>query len=74
VESAKLQAHFEGFRLVLIGNRYQLPVLQMNLDPFDLNASDWSSEASLPRLPTWKMLTLREFQTAKGHEFNWHCD
>jgi len=50
-----VESHFfEGFRLVLIQLVIainQLPTLQMNLDPFDLNVSDWFSRARVSCLP-----------------------
>ncbi|KAF8311204.1 hypothetical protein DL93DRAFT_2229838 [Clavulina sp. PMI_390] len=40
----KLKARFEGFRFVLIGSRYELPAMHMNLEAFEFDVSDWSSE------------------------------
>lgn len=34
----------EGFRLILIGDLHEQPMLQLNVKPFILMAKDWSSE------------------------------
>jgi len=38
-----------GFRLVLIGDLHEQPMLQLNVKPFILMAKDWSSEVSISR-------------------------
>lgn len=60
---------------MLIGNCYQLPILQMNLDPFDLNVSDWSSQARVSHLPTERMLSCGGgLKIAKSPELNQRHD
>ncbi|KAG8880371.1 hypothetical protein FRB97_000908 [Tulasnella sp. 331] len=40
----KLQASFDGFRLVLIGDIHELPMLHLETQAFSVTAKDWSSE------------------------------
>ncbi|QRV76706.1 vacuolar protein sorting-associated protein 13 [Ceratobasidium sp. AG-Ba] len=40
----KLKASFDGFRLVLIGDLHELPMLHLKTKPFDVSVSDWSGE------------------------------
>ncbi|KAG8691548.1 hypothetical protein FRC11_001538 [Ceratobasidium sp. 423] len=40
----KLKASFEGFRLVLIGDLHELPMLHLKTKPFEVLVSDWSGE------------------------------
>ncbi|KAG8981485.1 hypothetical protein FRB94_008774 [Tulasnella sp. JGI-2019a] len=40
----KLHASFDGFRLVLIGDIHELPMLHLETQAFSLTAKDWSSE------------------------------
>ncbi|KAF8335473.1 vacuolar protein sorting-associated protein 13 [Cantharellus anzutake] len=42
----KLSARFEGLRLVLIGQMYQLPIVDFNIGAFEVTLSDWSRELS----------------------------
>lgn len=44
VKDEKLEADLEGLRLVLIGDIYELPILDMNVKPFTVSANDWSSK------------------------------
>ena len=37
----------DGFRLILIGDLHEQPMLQLNVKPFILAAKDWSSGVSL---------------------------
>ncbi|KAG8928477.1 hypothetical protein FRC01_005870 [Tulasnella sp. 417] len=56
-----LNATLEGFRLVLIGDLHELPLLHLNTTSITLRASDWSSElqatASLTTSITYWNLT-----------------
>ncbi|KAG8963047.1 hypothetical protein FRC03_003482 [Tulasnella sp. 419] len=40
----KLKASFDGFRLVLIGDQHELPLLHLKTKPFTLSATDWTGE------------------------------
>lgn len=40
----QLEASIEGFRLVLIGDVHELPMLHLNAKQFNIVASDWSSQ------------------------------
>ncbi|GAB1518861.1 Vacuolar protein sorting-associated protein 13 [Rhizoctonia solani] len=40
----KLKASFDGFRLVLIGDLHELPMLHLKTKPFEVLVSDWSGE------------------------------
>ncbi|KAG8694260.1 hypothetical protein FRC09_009967, partial [Ceratobasidium sp. 395] len=40
----KLKATFDGFRLVLIGDLHELPMLHLKTKPFEVTVSDWSGE------------------------------
>ncbi|CAE6538114.1 unnamed protein product [Rhizoctonia solani] len=40
----KLKATFDGFRLVLIGDLHELPMLHLKTKPFEVLVSDWSGE------------------------------
>lgn len=42
----QLQASFDGFRLVLIGDIHELPMLHLETQAFSVTAKDWSSEVS----------------------------
>ena len=41
---------FEGFRLVLIGDLHEQPLLHLRVKPFILGAKDWSGEVRLGKL------------------------
>jgi len=40
----KLKASFDGFRLVLIGDLHEQPMLHLKIKPFIVGAKDWSGE------------------------------
>ncbi|KLO14457.1 hypothetical protein SCHPADRAFT_996578 [Schizopora paradoxa] len=44
VSTEKLHANFEGFRLVLISDLHELPMLHLQSKPFIFVASDWSTK------------------------------
>ncbi|ANZ74777.1 BA75_01327T0 [Komagataella pastoris] len=44
VRDESLVANFEGLRCVLIGDVYELPVLDMNVKPFNVVAKNWSTD------------------------------
>lgn len=44
IKAEELTADIEGFRLVLIGDIHELPVLDMSVSPFQVMARNWSSD------------------------------
>lgn len=44
-----MKGTIDGFRLILIGDLHEQPMLQFNVKPFILVAKDWSSGVSLTR-------------------------
>lgn len=40
----QLKASMDGFRLILIGDMHEQPMLHLNLKPFVVMVEDWSSE------------------------------
>uniref|UniRef100_A0A0W0G3E4 Putative vacuolar protein sorting-associated protein vps13 n=1 Tax=Moniliophthora roreri TaxID=221103 RepID=A0A0W0G3E4_MONRR len=42
----ELKASFDGFRLVLIGDMHEQPMLHLKVKPFIVGAKDWSGELS----------------------------
>lgn len=46
---SQMKATIDGFRLILIGDLHEQPMLQFNVKPFILMAKDWSSGVSLSR-------------------------
>ncbi|KAF9270221.1 DUF1162-domain-containing protein [Marasmius fiardii PR-910] len=42
----QLKASFDGFRLVLIGDMHEQPMLHLKMKPFIVGAKDWSGELS----------------------------
>jgi vacuolar protein sorting-associated protein 13A/C len=40
----QLKASFDGFRLILIGDLHEQPLLHLVIKPFALNLNDWSGE------------------------------
>ena len=44
-----MKGTIHGFRLILIGDLHEQPMLQFNVKPFILMAKDWSSGVSLSR-------------------------
>lgn len=40
----KLEAEFAGLRLLLIGDVHELPILDMNVNPFQASVKDWSTD------------------------------
>ncbi|CAR23295.1 membrane morphogenesis protein VPS13 [Lachancea thermotolerans CBS 6340] len=44
VKHEKLEANFEGLRLVLIGDIHELPIIDLSIKPFTLNAKDWTND------------------------------
>lgn len=40
----KLDADFGGLRLLLIGDVHELPILDMNVNPFQASVKDWSTD------------------------------
>ncbi|KAF9229286.1 vacuolar protein sorting-associated protein 13 [Gyrodon lividus] len=42
VSKEQMKGTIEGFRLILIGDMHEQPMLQFNVKPFDLAAKDWS--------------------------------
>lgn len=44
VHGEELNASFGGLRFVLIGDVHELPVLDMNVEPFDIRANNWSTD------------------------------
>ncbi|QLL30358.1 hypothetical protein HG536_0A01750 [Torulaspora globosa] len=40
----KLEADFGGLRLLLIGDVHELPILDMNVNPFQASAKNWSTD------------------------------
>lgn len=40
----KLEAEFGGIRLLLIGDVHEMPILDMNVSPFQASVKDWSTE------------------------------
>ncbi|KAJ8084002.1 Vacuolar protein sorting-associated protein 13 [Marasmius tenuissimus] len=42
----QLKASFDGFRLVLIGDMHEQPMLHLKVKPFIVGAKDWSGELS----------------------------
>ncbi|CAL1695807.1 unnamed protein product [Somion occarium] len=40
----QLKATIDGFRLILIGDLHEQPMLHLRVKPFTLNANDWSGE------------------------------
>lgn len=43
----QLRATIDGFRLVLIGDLHEQPMLHLRVKPFEMTAKDWSGEVSL---------------------------
>jgi vacuolar protein sorting-associated protein 13A/C len=41
---SQLKASFDGFRLILIGDLHEQPLLHLVIKPFILNLNDWSGE------------------------------
>lgn len=39
-----MKATVDGFRLILIGDMHEQPILHLNLRPFVTTVKDWSSE------------------------------
>ena len=37
-----MEGTIDGFRLILIGDLHEQPMLQLNVKPFTLKAKDWS--------------------------------
>jgi len=46
IKGEELNASIGGLRFVLIGDIHELPVLDMNIKPFDLKAINWSTDLS----------------------------
>ena len=46
VKGEELNASIGGLRFVLIGDIHELPVLDMNIKPFDVKAINWSTDLS----------------------------
>jgi hypothetical protein len=44
-----MKGTIHGFRLILVGDLHEQPMLQFNVKPFVLMAKDWSSGVSLSR-------------------------
>ncbi|ODV94409.1 hypothetical protein PACTADRAFT_18111 [Pachysolen tannophilus NRRL Y-2460] len=44
IKDEKLLAELSGLRLVLIGDVHELPVLDMNVKPFNITAKNWSTD------------------------------
>jgi vacuolar protein sorting-associated protein 13A/C len=44
--SHQLKGSFDGFRLVLIGDMHEQPMLHFKVKPFIVGAKDWSGEVS----------------------------
>lgn len=44
-----MKGTIDGFRLVLIGDLHEQPMLQFNVKPFVVMAKDWSSGVSVSR-------------------------
>lgn len=44
-----MKGTIDGFRLILIGDLHEQPMLQLDVKPFILMAKDWSSGVSLSR-------------------------
>lgn len=44
-----MKGSVDGFRLILIGDLHEQPMLQFNVKPFILMAKDWSSAVSFHR-------------------------
>jgi hypothetical protein len=40
----QLKASLDGFRLILIGDLHEQPLLHLVIKPFVLNLNDWSGE------------------------------
>ncbi|SCV04252.1 LAME_0H16974g1_1 [Lachancea meyersii CBS 8951] len=47
VKDEKLEADFQGLRLVLIGDVHELPIIDMSVKPFTVTAKDWSNDIDL---------------------------
>ncbi|CEP60565.1 membrane morphogenesis protein VPS13 LALA0_S01e13828g [Lachancea lanzarotensis] len=47
VKKEKLNADLQGLRLVLIGDVHELPIIDMNIKPFNVTAKDWSNDVEL---------------------------
>jgi len=45
--SHKLKGSFDGFKLILIGDLHEQPMLHLKVKPFVVNARDWSGEVLL---------------------------
>ncbi|SCU96025.1 LAMI_0F04874g1_1 [Lachancea mirantina] len=43
----KLNADVEGLRMVLIGDVHELPIIDMNVRPFNISANNWSNDVEL---------------------------
>jgi vacuolar protein sorting-associated protein 13A/C len=43
-----LKGSSDGFRLVLIGDLQEQPMLHLKIKPFSFAARDWSEEAGIP--------------------------
>jgi vacuolar protein sorting-associated protein 13A/C len=48
-ELRQLKAEFDGFRLVLIGEAHEQPMLHLKTKPFRVNVQDWSADVGLSR-------------------------
>lgn len=44
VKAERLKIKFEGFRVVVIGDVHELPILDFDVDGFEINARNWSTE------------------------------
>ncbi|KAG1854133.1 hypothetical protein C8R48DRAFT_571621, partial [Suillus tomentosus] len=42
--SSQLKASFDGFRLILIGDIHEQPMLHLKIKPFIVGARDWSGD------------------------------
>lgn len=44
VKGERLKINIQGFRMVLIGDVHELPILDLNVNAFEINAKNWSTE------------------------------
>lgn len=66
---AQMKTTIDGFRLILIGDLHEQPMLQLDVKPFTLMAKDWSSGVSFHRkIQSMKSTGTFQFQASAALE------
>jgi len=67
---SQLKASFDGFRLILIGDLHEQPLLHLVVKTFELSLNDWSGEVCyvrsilFTRLDCWKLRAMTTISTS----------